>query len=179
MDPASTIPRPQENAPRRAPSASDEPFDPVLYEEHPRFFTGAPGRVAWFVVLSFLLIGIFLLVRRWLWCATTTLTITRTRVRYDTGVLGRYHAELRLSDVRIVRVERSLLQRLFGVAGDIGVGSAGTARLEVVALGVPEPRRAAYLIEAGRDETPNTGASAASQSAQTEHPDRVDAPPNK
>ena len=67
------------------------------------------------------------------------------RVRWRGGVLRRFFDEAVLSDVRSVRIDRSIAERLVGAA-TIGISTAGTSGFEVVWLHIGEPDRHAQNL---------------------------------
>ena len=81
----------------------------------------------------------------WLECKGATLTITTQRIVVRKGILSKKTNEVRHADVRFVRVEQGILQRILGV-GAIAVGSAGHAGVEVEFGGLSRPQRIAAMI---------------------------------
>ncbi len=104
------------------------------------------------VAAAVLLVGEGLSLVGWrLKCLCTTLTVTPQRTILRHGILARSTVEVRHRDVRSIEVHQGILQRLF-FTGDIAVGTAATAGLEIVAGGIPNPQRVADLIRQGQSD---------------------------
>jgi uncharacterized membrane protein YdbT with pleckstrin-like domain len=68
----------------------------------------------------------------------TTLTVSASKLRYQTGVLGRSTRTMEIKKVQDVRVDQSLGQRMLGI-GDISIETAGeTSRLTMQAIDRPQ-----------------------------------------
>jgi uncharacterized membrane protein YdbT with pleckstrin-like domain len=99
-----------------------------------------------FILLIILFpLGIIVIPLWWLACLCTRLTVTETRTILRTGILSKDTNEVRHCDVRNIRVQQDVLQRVFGV-GEIGISSAGQADIELVVSGIPSPQSIADAI---------------------------------
>jgi len=85
------------------------------------------------------------LLRWFLRCWSTTLTITEDRIIFCRGLIAKHSSEVRIVDVRNIIVEQSVLQRILHV-GSLGISSAGQADVEIAVSGVPHPDDIAELI---------------------------------
>lgn len=72
-------------------------------------------------------------------------TVTNKRVHVKAGIVSRRTSEVGIRDRRSIIMKQSILERLFGL-GSVAVGSAGTAGLEVVFAGIPNPEALRALI---------------------------------
>jgi uncharacterized membrane protein YdbT with pleckstrin-like domain len=135
---------------------------PSMFRKHPiRFIfgllflapTGAiafavpkrPGEptLAWFVPTGAIAL-IFII--WWLKCRNTRLTITRRKVTLRRGILSKALNEVRLVDIRNIRIVQGLLQRVFGV-GAVGISTSGQADIEIEVRGIPNPGRVREIID--------------------------------
>ncbi len=91
-------------------------------------------------------LAMLMFLKWWLDCRATRLTITRKRVTLKRGILSRRLNEVRVADIRNVRVDQSALQRLFGV-GSVGVSSSGQGDVEIEVHGIPAPHRVREVLD--------------------------------
>lgn len=82
--------------------------------------------------------GIIILLRILLQRISFTYNITKDCVRSRKGLIARDESEIRITDIREVRVFQSIGQRIFGI-GNIYFASAGTGGVEVSFEGVGNP----------------------------------------
>ncbi len=74
---------------------------------------------------------------RWLRRGFTTTTITGDRLRHETGFTSRMTRNLQLSKVQDVRIDQSVIQRMFDI-GDLSIETAGeTSQLRLVNVDSP------------------------------------------
>lgn len=118
--------------------------DEILYQAHPPMFRNHPLGFVLSIVLIAVAVGIIILLVWYVKTRAEMLTITREELRYEKGILSKAHSELRLASVRSVRVNQSLLQRMFGT-GDVSVYTAGDAP-EITVKGMPDPHEIRELI---------------------------------
>lgn len=119
----------------------------VLYRSHPRMFRESPGKF----LLQILLIpalgfGLYLLIRWWIKTYSTRLEITETLVVYTEGIFNIKRTEVRMSDIRTVRIEQSFMERVLRT-GSILIASAGSEGYEVEIHGMPNPTKVRRLID--------------------------------
>jgi len=67
-------------------------------------------------------------------------TVTTQRIIVRKGIISRFTSEIRLRDIRNIRLQQSITQRLFSL-GDIYIASAGTSGVEIVFLGISSPKK--------------------------------------
>ncbi|MEZ6144874.1 MAG: hypothetical protein R3B91_05440 [Planctomycetaceae bacterium] len=128
---------------------SDTPQDePILYEAHPAMFRNNP---VWFVIcvlLSFVVVGLILLLIWYLQTRATTLIVTneQTTLRKDFSP----------GNQRCVPRERpqhpgetDVLSTDDGV-GYVGISSSGQSGLEIEVNGIPDPDRVKEIIDEHR-----------------------------
>ena len=90
-------------------------------------------------------IGIVVLLVWWLRCLATTLVITDRRVTLRKGLLSKATNDVLIADIRNVRIEQSMWQRIFGV-GSVAVSTSGQSDMEIEVHGVPAPERIKAII---------------------------------
>ena len=77
------------------------------------------------VALIALFVGVFQIVRAWVWQVNTEITVTTRRIIYKTGFISRNTVEMNLDKVESVLVQQGLTGRLldYGTVIVRGVGS--------------------------------------------------------
>jgi len=77
------------------------------------------------VALIALLLGLFQMIRAWLYAANTEITVTSRRIIYKTGFISRNTVEMNLDKVESVLVRQGLMGRMFDYGTVIirGVGA--------------------------------------------------------
>ena len=83
-------------------------------------------RIALIVIAAIALaIGLYQMVRAWLWQANTEITVTTRRIIYKTGLISRSTVEMNLDKVESVLVQQGLVGRMldFGTVIVRGVGA--------------------------------------------------------
>ncbi len=120
-----------------------------LYQASPTFFRASPGFFLLSVLLIPLVIGIFMLLYRYLACKTTKLTLMEGEVLFEEGIFNKSETELRLDSIRTVKLHKTLGERIFGV-GTLEIYSAGD-RPEITIHGIPDPDAAQDLIREHSD----------------------------
>ena len=117
----------------------------VLYKDSPAMFRNRP---VLFLICCALIpfgIGIVVLLVWWLRCLATTLVITDRRVTLRKGILSKATNDVLIADIRNVRIEQSMWQRIFGV-GSVAVSTSGQSDMEIEVHGVPAPDRIKAII---------------------------------
>ncbi|MCA8996057.1 MAG: PH domain-containing protein [Planctomycetaceae bacterium] len=89
--------------------------------------------------------GIAVLVAWWVQTRFVTLTVTTDRTIYRRGLLSKSTSEVQHDDVRNLRVEQNVFDRLFHV-GRIEISSSGQDDMEIVANGIPNPNKLAEMV---------------------------------
>ncbi len=91
------------------------------------------------------LLGAFFLVKWWIIAKTHKLTITTERTVYRSGILKRFTSEVRHDDVRNIKLDQNLKERILKF-GDIAISSSGQDDMEIVIQDIPHPQKIADLI---------------------------------
>ncbi len=91
------------------------------------------------------LIGGFFLLKWFIIGKTHKLTITTERSIYRSGIFKRKTSEVRHDDVRNIKMEQSLKERILKF-GDIAISSSGQDEMEIVINDIPHPQDIADLI---------------------------------
>jgi len=81
----------------------------------------------------------------WVLKMSTTLTITDSRSIYRQGIIHRDSSEVQHDDVRNIKIDQSLLQRILRF-GDVAISSSGQDEMEIVALRIANPERIVKTI---------------------------------
>jgi len=82
-------------------------------------------------------------------CTTTKLTVTTVRTVFRFGILSKTTREVRHSDVRLLEVSQSIIQRLLGL-GTVKVASAAHGSIEIECRGLLHPERVRDVIDESR-----------------------------
>jgi len=83
-----------------------------------------------------------------------TLTIAGDRLRYEAGLLSKTTRTMELAKVQDVRVDQTLVERLFDI-GDLSLETAGeTSRIVIKSIDRPQ-EAADYILELSRARHPN------------------------
>lgn len=111
---------------------------------------GSPRVAAWSAWTGFG-IGMILLVWQAIVRACIVYVLTDRRIVAAFGVFRRTGADVPLTNVQHLVMDRTFLERVFGV-GTIGVATAGTGRVEVVWMSVPNPEATLSHIRRAADD---------------------------
>jgi len=107
----------------------------------------------WHFVFFWLIIPLIIaLWKRW----ALVVRVYESRVSLEKGILSKNFVELFIKDVRTINIKQGLLQRIFKI-GDVMIATAGTAGYEIVAYGLPGPKRIKDLIIEQRQRSKSTG----------------------
>lgn len=133
---------------------------PSMFRNHPILFVAGLALPAWMIYegartggdAGFLVLGVLLAMVMplvyivwWLRCRATRLTVTDRMVTLNRGLLSRNSNEVRIADVRNVRLQQGPLQRLLGVGG-VAISSAGQSDIEIEISGIPAPHQVREII---------------------------------
>jgi len=80
----------------------------------------------------------------------TVYTVTNKRVTQKRGIIGKDLSEVDLKDIRNVLVKYGILDRLLGI-GNIGLGTAAQAGIEIKLNGCRDPERIRQIIVDAKD----------------------------
>ena len=118
--------------------------DEVIYRANPAMFRDSPVTFALAVLLVPFGIGLIVLIAWYIRVKTAKLIVTQRELIYEVGILSKHRVELRIANMRSLRVKQRLLQRLFRT-GDIEIYTAGD-RPEIVIKGMRDPGEIRRLI---------------------------------
>ncbi|OYP28376.1 PH domain-containing protein [Rhodopirellula sp. MGV] len=98
------------------------------------------------VVSSVLLVvcGMFLL-KWYVESRFQSLTLTNERLVYQQGIFSRSTSEVRHDDVRNVKLDQNIFERIFAF-GDIAISSAGQDDMEIIVNDIPRPQEVVNYI---------------------------------
>ena len=117
----------------------------VLYRDSPAMFRNRP---VLFLVCCALIpfgIGALILLVWWIRCLGTSLVVTDRRVTLRRGLLSKATNDVLIADIRNVKIEQTMGQRIFGV-GKVTVSTSGQADMEIEVQGLPAPERVKAII---------------------------------
>ncbi len=115
----------------------------------PVMFRMAPIRFILCVLLVPFVIGAVVLFIWYLRCKAASLTIDGEKSCLRTGILSKRISEIWHKDVRQVKINQSLTQRIFGV-GQISISSAAGDGDEIVLNGIVGPEDIKAVIDQAR-----------------------------
>ena len=127
-----------------------EPKEHILYARHPAMIRGTPS--SFLLALLFIPLfgaGFVLLLLLWIRSRSRGLVVTDRRSVLSTGLLSRSTSEVWHSDVRNVRTQSSLLQRVLG-SGKVEIASAGMGGIEISVDALADPDHIKKLVNDGR-----------------------------
>ena len=117
----------------------------ILYKDSPAMFRNRP---LLFLVCCALIpfgIGALILLVWWIRCLGISLVVTDKRVTLRRGLLSKATNDVLIADIRNVKIEQSMWQRIFGV-GKVAVSTSGQADMEIEVQGLPAPERVKAII---------------------------------
>ncbi len=106
---------------------------------------GLPPMVGTVVALGGIALALGFILKWFIESRVVSLTLTNERIIYRTGLITRRTSEVRHADVRNIRINRNLFERLLGF-GDMSVSSAGQDDMEIEIHDVPDPESIAQFI---------------------------------
>ena len=89
------------------------------------------GAWFWGILLTFVVVGIFIIVWIFLDRSRCSYTVTTRKVIMESGLYAKSSTELRIKDIRSINVKKSGLLGLLGV-GDVEFSSAASDKAEIV-----------------------------------------------
>ena len=95
------------------------------------------------LIIPLLMVLVFLV--WWIQCLSTRMIITSDRVTVIVGILSRRTSEVRVSDIRNIRVLQGIFQRMMG-AGGVVISSAATGGEELRIDGIAKPEAVAERV---------------------------------
>jgi len=121
----------------------------ILWQDNPTHWAYL-GVYVLTAILIPVVIGIPLLIWAILDRKHTVYTLTNKRVTQKRGIIGKDLSEVDLKDIRNVLVKYGVLDRILGI-GNIGVGTAAQAGIEIKMNGCRNPERVRQLIVDAKD----------------------------
>ena len=102
-------------------------------------------------ILGLLLFGIGLLVLIWIVLdrASKRYTVTNKRVIVRKGIIAKHVDEVEIEHIRSINTRQNIWQRLLGY-GNVLIGTAGTAGIEIVIKNISNPEGIKDLIRSQR-----------------------------
>jgi uncharacterized membrane protein YdbT with pleckstrin-like domain len=88
--------------------------------------------------LWFIFVFLIFVITIWFARLSCRYTVTSQRVISRRGLISRNISEIEIKNIRDIRVEQGVLQRVFGI-GSLALSSAGRAGAEVVFEGIADP----------------------------------------
>lgn len=95
------------------------------------------------------LAGVLALFVWWIKCIYVTLILTSEGIIYRRGILAKHTNGIAHSNVRLIRIDQSLIQRLLNV-GSVSIASAGIAEVEIEVHGISNPEKVRKIVESNR-----------------------------
>lgn len=119
------------------------------YDRSPSMWKNKPLAFVFCSLLCLFLIGIPILIVWRLVNGSTRLMIDDSAVTLKTGFFSKQVNQVLIRDVKNIRVDQSLWQRLVGI-GTVDISSSGQSGVEIHAVGFPLPYEIKRLIDAQR-----------------------------
>ena len=130
---------------------NEQQYKPAWRSFYQHFFT----MVACLAVASMISVNLSAKYQKWLWLVflgaitcivcnmvykrnSVLLIVKSDKVALDRGIIGRQSIEISTRSIRTIKVNQSIMQRIFNV-GDVRVASSGTDEYEISALNMPNP----------------------------------------
>jgi len=121
------------------PQSNMTTWHPAVFSNHPIFII---------VLLPFFYLLPFAILFWWFESQSTKLSTGSQSLLYETGLLSKTRAEIRLSDIRSIRVHQTFKQRLFKI-GEIAIFTTGD-RPEITVRDLKHPNDIKDFIAARR-----------------------------
>lgn len=120
----------------------------AIFKAHPVMFRANPLGFLLAFLLIFVGVGIFIFIYWFMQVRTTTLSISQDHVLYSQGIFSRSNAEIDLDGIRTVRVNQSLINRIFDT-GTVEFYTAGDSP-EIIAPNLSAPNKIRELIKSNQ-----------------------------
>lgn len=119
-----------------------------LYQEHPTMFADEPGKFLLACLLVPFVIGIFWLGWWFITNRSVVLTVDDERVTLRRGIFSKKSVEVEMTSIRTVRVDQSLVDRIFN-CGHLKVYTSGD-NPDLAQAGLPDPVRLRTVLRQAR-----------------------------
>ncbi len=118
---------------------------PPRYDASPAVFRDYPLRfLVCLILIPVFGVGLVLLGVWWIIARSTRLTVDEVRATLTSGILSKQVTEVQLSSIRTVKIDKTLVDRIFDV-GTVSVYTSGDAP-ELVVKGMPDPEALAHAL---------------------------------
>jgi uncharacterized membrane protein YdbT with pleckstrin-like domain len=118
---------------------------PPRYDASPAVFRDYPLRfLVCLILIPVFGAGLVLLGVWWIIARSTRLTVDEVRATLTSGILSKQVTEVQLSSIRTVKIDKTLVDRIFDV-GTVSVFTSGDAP-ELVVKGMPDPEALAKAL---------------------------------
>ncbi|MCX6759954.1 MAG: PH domain-containing protein [Candidatus Nealsonbacteria bacterium] len=123
----------------------------ILKEEQPAWLSYIGSFIIGILLLFAFGLGLIIIVWIILDRASRRYTITNKRVIVRRGIIAKNVSEIEIKDMRNIITKQNMWARLLGY-GDVMIGTAGTAGLEIVIRNIANPEGIKDLIRSQRDQ---------------------------
>jgi uncharacterized membrane protein YdbT with pleckstrin-like domain len=118
---------------------------PPRYDASPAVFRDYPLRfLVCLILIPVFGVGLVLLGVWWIIARSTRMTVDEVRATLTSGILSKQVTEVQLSSIRTVKIDKTLVDRIFDV-GTVSVFTSGDAP-ELVVKGMPDPEALAKAL---------------------------------
>jgi uncharacterized membrane protein YdbT with pleckstrin-like domain len=118
---------------------------PPRYDASPAVFRDYPLRfLVCLILIPVFGVGLVLLGVWWIIARSTRLIVDEVRATLTSGILSKQVTEVQLSSIRTVKIDKTLVDRIFDV-GTVSVFTSGDAP-ELVVKGMPYPEGLAKAL---------------------------------
>ena len=118
---------------------------PPRYDASPAVFRDYPLRfLLCLILIPVFGLGLVLLLGWWIVARSTRMTVDEVRATLTSGILSKQVIEVQLSSIRTVKIDKTLVDRIFDV-GTVSVFTSGDAP-ELVVKGMPDPEALAKAL---------------------------------
>ncbi len=118
---------------------------PPRYDASPAVFRDYPLRfLVCLILIPVFGLGLVILFVWWIIARSTRMTVDEVRATLTSGILSKQVTEVQLSSIRTVKIDKTLVDRIFDV-GTVSVFTSGDAP-ELVVKGMPDPEALAKAL---------------------------------
>jgi uncharacterized membrane protein YdbT with pleckstrin-like domain len=118
---------------------------PPRYDASPAVFRDYPLRfLVCLILIPVFGLGLVLLLGWWIFARSTRMTVDEVRATLTSGILSKQVTEVQLSSIRTVKIDKTLVDRIFDV-GTVSVFTSGDSP-ELVVKGMPDPEALAKAL---------------------------------
>jgi uncharacterized membrane protein YdbT with pleckstrin-like domain len=118
---------------------------PPRYDASPAVFRDYPLRfLVCLILIPVFGLGLVILAVWWIIARSTRMTVDEVRATLTSGIFSKQVTEVQLSSIRTVKIDKTLVDRIFDV-GTVSVFTSGDAP-ELVVKGMPDPEALAKAL---------------------------------